>query len=61
MVGLFRPLDKGVEFDKGVGSAGGREVTRGAISGGEFGGEVGEVGEGEFARIGLVANAEEAD
>ena len=31
------------------------------IGGCEFGGEVGEVGEGEFARVGFLADAEEAD
>lgn len=61
MVGLLRPLDKGVEFDKGVGPAGGGEVTRRTVGCGEFGGEVGEVGESEFPRVGFVADAEEAD
>jgi hypothetical protein len=36
-------------------------VLGGGIGGGEFGGEVGEVGEGEFSGVGFGADAEEAD
>jgi len=60
-VRLLCPLHEGVEFDEGVGTQGGRgELGRG-VGGQEFGGDVGEVGEGEFARVGGVADAEEAD
>ena len=46
MVGLFGALDEGVEVDEGVGTAGGGEVVCGGVGCCEFGGEVGEVGEG---------------
>ena len=45
MVGLFGTLYEGVEFDEGVGAAVWGEVGRWLVSGGEFGGEIGEVGE----------------
>ena len=61
MVGFLRALDEGVELDEGVGPQGGRLVRAGGVGGGELGGEVGEVGEGEFARVGLFADGEEAD
>jgi hypothetical protein len=60
-VGLFGPGHEGVEFDEGVGSQGrGGELGR-RVGVEEFGGDVGEVGEGEFAGVGGVADAEEAD
>jgi hypothetical protein len=31
------------------------------VGGGEFGGQISEIGKGEFAGIGAIANAEEAD
>lgn len=61
MVGFLGALDEGVELDEGVGSQCWGEVLRGGVGGCEFGGEVGEVGEGEFARVGFIADAEEAD
>ncbi len=61
LVGFLGALDEGVEFDEGVGAAGGGKVLGGGVGGCEFGGEVGEVGEGEFARVGAVADGEEAD
>lgn len=60
-VGLFCAGHEGVEFDEGVGAEGGRGEAGGWIGGEEFGGNVGEVREGEFARVGGVADAEEAD
>lgn len=54
-------MDEGVELDEGIGAQSGGEVLLGGVGGGEFGGEVGEVGEGEFAGVGAVADAEKAD
>ena len=59
LVCFFGALDEGIEFDEGVGAAGGGEVGGRRVGGCEFGGEVGEVGEGEFARVGAVADGEE--
>ena len=61
LVRLLRPLYERVELDEGIRSQGRRKVLCGGICGCEFGGEVREVGEGEFARVGFVADAEEAD
>jgi hypothetical protein len=54
-------LDEAVEAGKGVGPQPGRAVLFGAVGGVELGAEVGEVGEGELARVGAVADAEEAE
>lgn len=59
LVRFLGALDEGVEFDEGVGPAAGGQVLLRGIGGGEFGGEVLEVGEGEFARVGAVADGEE--
>ena len=56
MIGFLGALDKGVEFDEGVGPAGGGVDLLRGIGGGEFGGQVGEVGEGKFARVGGVGD-----
>ena len=61
LVRLLRPLYERVKLDKGVGSQGRGEVLCGGVGSCELGGQVGEVGEGEFARVGFVADAEEAD
>lgn len=61
MIGFLSALYEGVEFDKGVGAAGWGEVLLGGVGSCEFGGEVGKVGEGQFAGIGFVADCEEAE
>ena len=61
MVGLLRTLHEGVKFDKSIGTAGWGEVLGGGVGGCEFGGQVGEVGEGKFAGVGVVADGEEAE
>ena len=50
---------KSVELYEGVGAAGWREILRFGVCGCEFGGEIGEVGECELARVGAVADGEE--
>ena len=45
-VGAFGTVDEGVEFHEGVGTEGGGKEGVGGVGGAEFGGEVGEVGEG---------------
>jgi hypothetical protein len=54
-------LDERVEFHKGVGAEVGRQELRGGVGGAEFGGEVGEVGEGELAGVGALADADVDD
>jgi hypothetical protein len=61
LVCLLGALDKGVELDKGVGPACWREVLMRLVCSGEFAVEIREVCEGEFARVGPVAYAEEAE
>lgn len=61
LVCFLGALDEGIELDEGVGTAGGGEVLLGGVGGCEFGGEVGEVGEGQFSGVGAVADGEEAD
>jgi hypothetical protein len=61
LVRLLRLLDECVEFDVGVGPAVLVEVLLRGIDVCEFGGKVGEVGKSEFARVRVVANAEEDD
>jgi hypothetical protein len=61
LVRLLCALDEGVELDEGVRSACRREVLLRLVCGGEFAGEVGEVCEGEFARVGAVAYAYKAE
>jgi hypothetical protein len=61
LVCLFGALDEGIEFDEGVRSEGRGEVLGGLVGGGEFFGEVREIGKGEFAGVGLFADAEKAD
>lgn len=53
--------DEGVELHKGVGSEGGGVDLGGGVGGGELAGEVGEVGEGELARVRGGADGEEDD
>ncbi len=53
----FGARDEGVEFHEGVGSHGGREDLLQRVGGAEFGGEVREVGEGELAGVGALADA----
>ena len=60
MVRLFCALNKGVELNEAIWAAGGRQVLLGAVGGGEFGGDVGEVGEGQLARVRPVAYTDEA-
>lgn len=59
LVGFARLLDEAVEFDEGVGACVLGEVLLCGVGGGEFLGEVLEVGEGEFARVGVVGYAVE--
>ena len=61
LVGFLGALDEGVELDEGVGAQGGRLVGARGVGGGKLGREVGEIGKGEFARVGLFADGEEAD
>lgn len=59
MVGLAGLLDEAIEFDESVGACVLGEVLLCGVGGGEFLGEVLEVGEGEFARVGVVGYAVE--
>jgi len=43
---LFCPLHEGVEFDEGIGAQRGRGELGCGVGGEEFGGDIGEVGEG---------------
>jgi hypothetical protein len=61
LVCLFCALDEGVELDELVGTARGREVLLGLVDCCEFSGEVGQVGKGQLAGVGAVADAEEAE
>ena len=61
LVRLLRALDEGIELDKGIRPTRGREVVMDFVGCCELGGQVGEVGEGEFAWIRAVAYAEEAE
>ena len=61
LVGFLGALDEGVEVHEGVGAQGGGVDGGGGVGRGEFVGEVAEVGEGEFARVGAVGDGEEAD
>jgi hypothetical protein len=60
LVRLLCALDESVELDKGVRPEPLVEVLVWLVGLGELGGEVGEVCEGQFARVGAVADAEEA-
>jgi hypothetical protein len=61
LVCLLRALDEGVKLDESIWPACRREVLLWLIDGGEFLREIGEVCEGELARVGTVAYAEEAE
>jgi hypothetical protein len=54
-------LDEGVELNKGVRAAVGAKVLLRRIDICEFRRKVGEVGKSEFARIGDLTDAQEAD
>lgn len=56
-VGGFGARDEGVELHEGVGAHGGGEDLLQGIGSAEFGREVGEVGEGELAWVGALADA----
>lgn len=52
-IGGARALDESIEFHECIGpERGGAEVVR-RIRGGEFGREIGEIGEGEFSGVGV--------
>ena len=61
LVGLLGALDEGVELDEGVGAALWRKVLWRGVGSRELSRDVGEVGEGQLARVRLVAYCEEAD
>jgi hypothetical protein len=61
LVRLLGALDERVELDEGVGPTRRRQVLLRLVGLREFRGQVREVGEGEFARVGAVADAEEAE
>jgi hypothetical protein len=61
LVCLFCALDERVEFDELVGAARGREVLLGLVDGCELAGEIRQVGKGQLAGVGAVADAEEAE
>jgi hypothetical protein len=61
LVRLLRALDEGVELDETIGPAIRGEVLCSRVCGGELGGKVGEVCEGEFAGVRAVAYADEAE
>lgn len=54
-------MDEAIKLGEGVRPQRGRAVLLGRVVLVEFGGEVREVGKGEFARVGAVAYAEEAE
>lgn len=58
MIGFFGALDEGVELHKSIRSAGRGHVGRRGIRGCKLSGEIGEVSEGELARVGAVADCE---
>lgn len=61
LVELLGALDKGVKFDKGVWSQIWRLVLCWRVGCGEFRGNVGEIGEGKFAGVGMIAYAKETN
>lgn len=60
-VGGLCLCDEVVKLHEGVGAQGGVVDLLGRVGGGELGGQVGEVGEGELARVRGGADAEEDD
>jgi len=54
-------LDEGVKLGEGVGPERGRLDIAALVGGGELARQIGEVGEGQFPRVGAVGYAEEDD
>jgi len=61
LVGSFCLLNISIELDISVGAGGRAQVLFGGVYGRELAGDVREVGEGEFAWVRLITDAEEDD